>query len=101
MVKITDNTPAVLEEVDTRIAAGLAEIGSAVERDAKVFVHVRTGKLQRSIRQVMEARAVHIGSDVEYAADLELGGPHRAAYPYLVPSLEGNREKLRRIFKAK
>ena len=64
-----------------------------VESRAKRVVQVDTGATKNSIhvkgnRNSLEAR---IAAGTEYAPDLEFGGPHRRAYPFMVPSLEAER----------
>lgn len=73
------------------VAAFLERIGAKVERRAKYLCPVDTGRLRSSITHglfvadgTFEER---IGTDVEYAAFVELGTSRMSAQPYLRPAL--------------
>ena len=81
-----------------------------VEGDAKRIVPVDTGRLKSTITGTVEnnmAACVSAGGDrfpafdgtnVEYAACVELGTVKMAARPYLRPALEMNKAKILRLF---
>ena len=67
-----------------------------VERAAKRLCPVDTGRLRGSIthdepRAIPDGLAVRIGTDVEYAAYVELGTSRMSARPYLRPALDAAR----------
>lgn len=92
---IKDNTSAVLREVDKRIVENLNELSSNVQTEAERIVHVKTGKLQRSIIKRVFRRKAVIGSPVKYAPFVEM------RFPYLRPALEATMAKIRMIFGVK
>lgn len=69
--------------------AAMQTIGDSMVQGAKEIVPVDTGRLQNSIR-IMEItdESVTVGSDVEYAPDVEFGTFKQAAQPYLGPQLD-------------
>lgn len=80
------------------VAGDLLRRAIRVEAAAKNFAtgvgggpHVRTGRLRSSISHVIgkDAESVYadIGSNVEYAAWVELGTRRARPYPYLRPAL--------------
>lgn len=48
-------------------------LGSLVEEDAKLMVHVKTGVLQASIRRAVNGDRFRVGSDLERSVYLEEG----------------------------
>lgn len=76
--------------------------GYVVERAAKKIVPVDTGNLRRSIftevaESSPERAVVEVGTDVEYAQEVEEGTSTRAAQPYLRPALDENADKAREV----
>lgn len=82
---------------------------SKAEEEASVIVHVnpdgtprfriRTANLLNSIQAIdakvkRESIEGQITAGMEYAADVEFGGPGRRAFPFFTPSLEANKEKI-------
>lgn len=74
-IEFKDYSAESKEEIKTRTLKALEMCGLAVETFAKRLVKVNTGNLRNSIthRVDEEEPAVYIGSDVEYAAYVELG----------------------------
>jgi len=74
-----------------------------VERDAKILCPVDTGRLRSSITHEIEGTAGRVGSNVEYARIVELGGIelgiNRAPRPYLRPAFHKNEKAIRQMFK--
>lgn len=66
-------------------------MANTVQRKAKRLCPVATGRLRSSITTAVgqDGDGVYglVGSDVEYAAYVELGTSRRAATPYLVPAV--------------
>jgi len=103
----TDNTADVLGELKDAVNRALEAIGMQVENYAKMELekpkkhasapkgkeiirpNVDTGRLVNSItHQVSPSEeAVYIGTNVEYAAYVELGTQKARAYPYLKPAV--------------
>ena len=105
MAKIQDNTDKVLAEADRLIRQKLELAALMVEKTAKQPGHcpVKTGTLRRSITHAitLDFRTAIVGSNVEYAAYVEMGTPKRPNYPaqpYLRPALMANRNRIRRLF---
>lgn len=80
------------------VARDLARRGVRIEAAAKSFAtgnqggpHVRTGRLRSSISWALGEDSlslfVDVGSNVEYAAYVELGTSRAKPYPYLRPAL--------------
>ena len=86
----------------TGAVKGAQAAAQAIARDARALAPVRTGRLRESIDGRIESsgpdevRAV-VGSDVEYAAAVELGARGRPARPFLLPAAERNTERAREI----
>lgn len=71
--------------------AGLARFGLKMQNLARELCPVDTGRLRSSIRSVPGRDAqgpyVDVGTNVEYAPDVEYGTQHQQAQPYLRPAL--------------
>lgn len=64
-------------ELDAAIANYLERVASAIESDARHACPVDTGHLAESITHEVDGATARIGSNVKYAAIVELGaGPH-------------------------
>lgn len=65
------------EQVDAAIRQHLEMIAAAVEADAKATCPKNTGALAASIEHEVRGRTARIGSNLRYAAAVELGSaPH-------------------------
>lgn len=82
--------PEVQREVDRL----LDRIGDAIEADAKRHCPVDTGDLRDSIRVVKTDDGIAVGSDLDYADDVERGTRKMAAQPFLRPALYQERGAL-------
>jgi phage gpG-like protein len=71
-VKITDNTQEVLSEFDRKIKLTLSAMGELAEKYAKEGCPVDTGRLRNSITHQEDKMTTIIGTNVEYAQDVEL-----------------------------
>ena len=93
-----DNREAFRARLQSAIPAALEEIGLVAEGHAKKKCPVDTGRLRNSITHAVEGgdsggRAV-IGTNVEYAAYVELGTSRQKAQPYLKPAAKSLYRKL-------
>lgn len=122
-VEFIDNSKEVKSAMHTALIRGLEIIGQTAEKYAKQLCPTRTSTLKNSITHRVNAEeyAVYIGSDVEYAAYVELGtgefyeggtprpwgykdekgnqhwtGGNRAQ-PYLKPAAADHRDQYREI----
>jgi len=92
------------KSLDSELQNALSEAVSAgaavVERDAKIRVHVLTGNLQRSIKEIKKIESSgkvesQVGTDVVYGAPVEY------RYPYLRPALDENEAQIERAIETK
>lgn len=97
-----DNTEFILEAIDRALAEAMDEIGAAMQEHAQQLCPVDTGRLRNSITYRLggggyafpgygaevsaHEHAVSVGSDVEYAAYVELGTSRTRAQPFLEPA---------------
>lgn len=83
-----DNREAIANAIDRALVAALEEVGLVAEGYAKRACPVDTGRLRNSITHIVDegTRHVIIGTDVEYAAYVELGTRHQKAQPFLKPA---------------
>lgn len=70
-VKLTDNSEAFLQAEAEQIMAALEAIGGQAEAYAKEDCPVDTGRLRNSISHATEGRTAYIGTNVEYAPEVE------------------------------
>lgn len=126
-VTVNDNTQMVIDELRQGYERALLRIGLAAEGYAKKKCPVDTGLLRNSITFAVsggyaqaqiykndkgesgaytgtapangedEPKSVYIGTNVEYAPDVELGTSHSKAYPFLKPAATGHTTVYRRI----
>ena len=94
-----DNTDEVLKGLSDAVERSLTRIGLAAEGYAKKECPVDTGNLRNSITNevVQSEKAVYIGTNVEYAAYVELGTTRTKAKPYLKPAAAEHSAVYRRI----
>ena len=99
-VKFDDHSPEVLAALKRATVRGLEACGAKAESYAKqelsraklhadgsVRPNVITGRLRNSISHVVQNNEMYVGSNVEYAATVELGGRNpKWKYPYLKPA---------------
>lgn len=101
--KMTSHKKEVLAMVERKAKAAMERCGAEMEKQAKQVVPVDTGHLRNSIAHDTETtrntyRAV-VGTNVEYAAEVELGTSKRKAKPYLKPAVTDHTDTLERIIK--
>lgn len=98
-VKIEDNSKEFLKELESRIPAALEECGLAAEGYAKGLCPVDTGLLRNSISHSTDDNTAYIGTNVEYAAYVELGTKKMKAQPYLMPAVVDHQSEYNQIIK--
>lgn len=97
-VKMTeDNVDLVKNATAEAVARTLEAIGLTAEGHAKLKCPVDTGRLRNSITHVVDDDTVYIGTNVEYAAYVELGTIHTRAQPYLRPAASGHTSEYRAL----
>lgn len=96
-----DNREQFKHAFNKALARALEEIGLVAEGYAKRLCPVDTGRLRNSITHVTRygAKAVYIGTNVEYAAYVELGTRMQKPQPYLRPAASEHQETYRSILK--
>ena len=76
-VKFTDNSEKALDEFKSAVRRALERCGSQAEGYAKDLTPVNTGRLRNSISHTVDVNddesAAYIGTNLEYAAYVELG----------------------------
>ena len=94
-----DNTDEVLKGLSDAVERALTRIGLSAEGYAKKKCPVDTGNLRNSITNevVQSEKAVYIGTNVEYAAYVELGTTRTKAKPYLRPAVTEHSTVYKRI----
>lgn len=87
-VKITDNSDKFKSAMSKAKMAALEAIGLQAEGYAKKLCPVDTGNLRNSITHETDEneQAAYIGTNVEYAAHVEMGTSKMGAQPYLKPA---------------
>lgn len=95
------------KELIDKLGSGMARAALIVERQAKINVskpagqhpRVDTGRLRASITSQIKKEADKIvggvGTNVEYASDLEFGTSKIPAYPWLFPALESKKDEVK------
>jgi phage gpG-like protein len=96
-VKFTDNSREVLSAFEEAEARGLERIGLVAEGYAKDLCSVDTGNLYNSISHLVDEDSAYIGTNVEYAPDVELGTVKQEAQPYLKPAVADHAQTYRNI----
>ena len=91
-VTFDSNLDIFLDALPEQIEAALIAIGMTAETYAKKLCPVDTGRLRNSITHAvdMKEQCAIIGSNVEYAAYVELGTSRQKAQPYLRPAAENH-----------
>ena len=100
-VKITNNADKFRDALPEQIEQALIAIGLTAESYAKSDCPVDTGRLRNSITHEvrMNENAVYIGSNVEYAAFVEIGTQRMKARPYLRPAAANHTEEYKGLVK--
>jgi len=89
-------------EVNQKVKANMEKACLLVETDAKRICPVDTGRLRASLVHEIETGKDEItgkvGTNVEYASNVEFGTSKQSAQPYLRPSLKKNIPKIKQLF---
>jgi HK97 gp10 family phage protein len=98
-VRIRDNSEEFQDEFADRLEQALTAIGLTAESYAKRDCPVDTGRLRNSITNAVrvDEKAVYIGSNVSYAAFVELGTSRMKARPYLKPAATEHTAEYKRL----
>lgn len=100
-VQYTSNLGAVKNATEDAIKRALEIIGGMAETNVKAITPVDTGNLRNSITHKVDgAKAVIIGTNVEYAPFVELGTVKMKAKPYLRPGIENNIDQYKQVLEA-
>lgn len=101
-VEITNNKiDEVLRLVDEAKARVLEQWGLLAEGYAKLECPVDTGRLRNSISHGQaDENTMAVGTNVEYAAYVELGTSRMAPRPYLAPAIEEHIDEYEAILRA-
>ena len=75
----------------------LDKAGFQVERDAKIFAPVRTGRLRASINKQRKGLIVTVQDNVNYGIYQEYGTWKMKSHPFMRPSLEKNVAKIKQL----
>lgn len=98
-VEVKSNTDLFKNALPEQIARALEAIGLTAEGYAKQECPVDTGRLRASISHARDDHAAYIGTNVEYAPDVELGTSRQKAQPYLRPAAENYADEYKQIVK--
>lgn len=100
-VTFVSHVPQVKAASADAKSTALEIIGGVAESYAKAACPVDTGRLRNSITHQQESENVEvIGTNVEYAAYVELGTVKMAARPYLRPAAENHAGEYQGILKS-
>ena len=83
---IKSNVEKALEELQRKKKTALTEIGERVKSKARVNSPVDTGRLRGSIDYQVSDDTVSIGTNVEYAINLEFGTKNQRRQSFLRPA---------------
>lgn len=98
-IEMKSNKAAVKSAMEAAVGRALIRIGMQAEGYAKDLCPVDTGYLRDSIaNNVCEAEgAAYIGTNTEYAPEVELGTHKMAAQPFLKPAVADHAQTYRNI----
>lgn len=98
-VRLDSHADEVLEEMLSKKTSALEEIGLLAESYAKQYCPVDTGRLRNSISHAVDEEdgSVVIGTNVEYAPNVELGTSKQKAQPYLEPAATNHLDEYKQI----
>lgn len=95
-----DNREAIEDAIDRALATALEAVGLVAEGYAKRACPVDTGRLRNSITHLVkpDEDSVYIGTNVEYAPDVEMGTVYQDAQPFLKPAAEDHKGTYAKLF---
>jgi len=86
------------KSIQNAISTGLQKAGFAIERDAKLFAPVKTGRLRASINtQKLTDLKISVQDGVLYGVYNELGTRYMNPHPFLLPAFEKNKLMIPRL----
>ena len=94
-----DMTDLIKEAAFSQIDKALQRVGLEAERNAKLGCPVDTGRLRNSISHTNDKDTVYIGTNVEYAAYVEMGTSSQRAQPYLEPAIVNHLQEYEEMIK--
>lgn len=96
-----DNRGEFRSGMEAALATALEETGLVAEGYAKSACPVDTGRLRNSITHIVDegGKCAVIGTNVEYAAYVELGTTRQKPQPYLKPAAEDHASTYSSIFR--
>lgn len=94
-----DNSDEWARLFESSLRRALEEVGLVAEGYAKRLCPVDTGRLRNSITHVTNygAKAVYIGTNVEYAEYVEKGTSRQEKQPFLEPAAKNHGSQYRAI----
>ena len=99
-ISLTDNTQDFIRATKEQRARALEAVGMQAENYAKLLCPVDTGNLRNSITHERGGEDFEIvGTNVEYAAYVEMGTSRSKAQPYIRPAVEDHAQEYKDIFK--
>ena len=96
-VNLTDNSEEIKDQMSKAIEIALEKCGLIAEGYAKKLCPVDTGNLRNSISHAVSDNVAYIGTNVEYAAYVEMGTTRTRAQPYLKPAVMNNLSEYKQI----
>ena len=99
-VRVNNHSDEVRDALDAAVERALEAIGLQAEGNVKLLTPVDTGRLRNSITHAqIDERTEAVGTNVEYAAYVELGTSRSRAQPYLRPGIENHVDEYKEIAK--
>lgn len=97
--KFEDNSPACKKALDQAIKKFLVGSGELITSQAETLAPVDTGNLKTHIENkvVVSDKAVHIGTNVEYAPYVEFGTWKMREQPFLRPAFRYNKNNVTKL----
>lgn len=92
-----DMTELIEKAAFEQIESALQKIGLQAERYSKLLCPVDTGRLRNSISHTNDKNTAYIGTNVDYAAYVEMGTSKQRAQPYLEPAIANHIEEYKSI----
>lgn len=95
-IVVTDHSEEALREFAKAVKVGLTKCGVNMERYAKQWCPVRTGRLHGSIVHELadDGRAVYVGTNVYYAPYVEMGtSKHPKPQPFIEPAVVAHKDE--------
>ena len=98
-MKLVNNFDKANEKIKKSIDESLDKIGLLITAESQVRSPVDTGRLRASMTHEVSGLEVFIGTNVEYAPDVELGTSKQRAQPFLRDSFAASSSKVKSIIK--